>query len=290
MKRPLLALLLVALLALGATAPDSGAKKRRHQDARPNIVFVLTDDLSWNLIDERFAPHIVDLQRRGMTFDHYFVSDSLCCPSRSSIFTGLFPHDTQVFTNMPPFGGFAKFQAQGLDKRTFATALQPRGYATSMLGKYLNGYGDPSMNAFSAPIPPGWTDWHVSNVTGYPEFNYLLNDNGAYTRYGGRTGACGITGTPNNYGVDVLGSKAQSFIAQSKGKPFVMEIATFAPHAPYTPAPRNACDFPGLKQPRDPSFDTNNVNPPAIRSDLARSRRPTRATASGRSRSRRWTG
>jgi N-acetylglucosamine-6-sulfatase len=263
MKRPLLALLLVALLAFGATAPDSGAKKRRHQDARPNIVFVLTDDLSWNLIDERFAPHIVDLQRRGMTFDHYFVSDSLCCPSRSSIFTGLFPHDTQVFTNMPPFGGFAKFQAQGLDKRTFATALQPRGYATSMLGKYLNGYGDPSMNAFSAPIPSGWTDWHVSNVTGYPEFNYLLNDNGAYTRYGGRTGGCGITGTPNNYGVDVLGSKAQSFIAQSKGKPFVMEIATFAPHAPYTPAPRNACDFPGLKQPRDPSFDTNNVNPPA---------------------------
>jgi N-acetylglucosamine-6-sulfatase len=42
-----------------------------------------------------------------------------------------------------------------------------------------------------------------------------------------------------------------------------MEVATFAPHAPYTPAPRNACDFPGLKEPRDPSFDANNVNPPA---------------------------
>ena len=42
-----------------------------------------------------------------------------------------------------------------------------------------------------------------------------------------------------------------------------MEVATFAPHAPYTPAPRNANDFPGLKEPRDPSFNTNNVNPPA---------------------------
>ena len=263
MTRPFLALLLTAVVALGALAPESGAKKRRHQDKGPNIVFVLTDDLSWNLIDSRWAPHIVDLQRRGVTFDHYFVSDSLCCPSRTSIYTGLFPHDSGVFTNLPPFGGFSKFQAQGLDKRTFATAIQPRGYATSMLGKYLNGYGDPSMNPFSAPVPPGWTDWHVSNVTGYAEFNYLLNENGTYTQYGPRTGGCGMDGTPNNYGVDVLGAKAQSFIASAGKKPFVMEIATFAPHAPYTPAPRNACDFPGLKQPRDPSFDTNNVNPPA---------------------------
>src|SRR3954452_14723455 len=43
----------------------------------------------------------------------------------------------------------------GLAKPTFATAIQPRGYSTSMLGKSLNGYGDPAMNAFTAPIPPG---------------------------------------------------------------------------------------------------------------------------------------
>lgn len=43
----------------------------------------------------------------------------------------------------------------------------------------------------------------------------------------------------------------------------MVEAATFAPHKPYTPAPRNANDFPGLTEPRDPSFDTNNVNPPA---------------------------
>ena len=47
-----------------------------------------------------------------------------------------------------------------------------------MLGKYLNGYGDPKMKPATAPIPPGWSDWHVSNSTGYAEFNYLLNDNG----------------------------------------------------------------------------------------------------------------
>jgi N-acetylglucosamine-6-sulfatase len=255
---------LAAAIALGAATAGSSAKRHvAAAPAKPNIVFILTDDLSWNLVTPQFAPHIVQLQKRGETFNHYFVADSLCCPSRSSIFTGLFPHDTKVLTNLPPFGGYQKFQAEQLDKRTYAVALRSRGYRTSMLGKYLNGYGDPAMTAATAPVPPGWTDWHVSNVTGYAEFNYWLNDNGAFHQYGGPTGGCGATGQPDNYGVDVLNAYAQSFIAGSKRKPFAMEVATFAPHAPYTPAPRDACDFPGLTEPRDPSFDASNVNPPA---------------------------
>jgi N-acetylglucosamine-6-sulfatase len=191
------------------------------------------------------------------------VSDSLCCPSRSSIYTGLFPHDTKVLTNLPPFGGYQKFQSEQLDKRTYAVALQARGYQTSMLGKYLNGYGDPAMTTATAPVPPGWSDWHVSNVTGYGEFNYWLNDNGTFHLYGGSTGGCGVTTQPDNYGVDVLNAYARSFVTSSSGTPFAMEVSTFAPHRPYTPAPRNACDFPALTEPRDPSFDANNVNPPA---------------------------
>jgi N-acetylglucosamine-6-sulfatase len=221
--------------------------------ARPNIVFILTDDLSWNLINSRFAPHIVALQHQGETFSNYFVADSLCCPSRSTIFTGLFPHDTKVVTNVGPDGGFQKFQSEGLDKKTFAVALQHAGYSTSMLGKYLNGYGNPRMNAATAPIPPGWSDWHVSNNTGYREFNFLLNDNGAVNRYKGQ----------QKYGVDVVNSDAQSFIKRAGSHPFMVEVATFAPHSPFTPAPRNANDFPGLTEPRDPSFNTNNVDPPA---------------------------
>jgi N-acetylglucosamine-6-sulfatase len=219
---------------------------------QPNIVFILTDDLSWDLVTERFAPHLVALARRGVTFDRYFVADSLCCPSRSTIFTGRFPHNTKVVRNQPPAGGFQKFQAEHLDRKTFAVKLQAAGYATSMLGKYLNGYGDPMVPA-TAPIPPGWSDWHVSNSTGYQEFDFLLNDNGTVNTYRG----------PEHYGVDVLNEKAQSFITRHAARPFAIEIATFAPHAPYTPAPRNAADFPGLRAPRDPSFDRDNVNPPA---------------------------
>src|SRR5580692_4192926 len=72
--------------------------------SRPNIVFVLTDDLSTDLL--RYMPAVQAMQQDGLTFDDYFVSDSLCCPSRSSIFTGDFPHDTHVFGNSGPDGGF----------------------------------------------------------------------------------------------------------------------------------------------------------------------------------------
>ncbi len=262
MRRPkpatplvLFAVVLVAALLAACSSASGPPKPPPHVaagPAHPNIVFILTDDLSWNLVTPQIAPHIAALEKQGETFNHYFVADSLCCPSRSTIFTGLFPHDTKVATNVPPDGGFQKFQSEHLDRRTYAVALHDAGYATSMLGKYLNGSGDP-LNKHTAPVPPGWTDWHVSNSTGYAEFNYFLNDNGVFRKYTG----------PSNYGVDVLNSDAQSFIRRSAAKPFAVEVATFAPHQPFTPAPRNANDFPGLTEPRDPSFNVNNVNPPA---------------------------
>src|SRR3712207_1238291 len=75
-------------------------------------------------------------------------------------------------------GRVREVQARGHDAHTFAVALRRRGYATSMLGKYLNGYGDPTLATAAAPIPVGWSDWHVSNRSGYPEFDYDLDENG----------------------------------------------------------------------------------------------------------------
>ncbi len=249
-----LALVLAAAACALALATASHSPAARAAAAqRPKIVFILADDLSWDLVNPRFTPNIAALQRRGVTFSNYFVADSLCCPSRATIFTGLFPHDTKVLTNVGPHGGYQKFQSEHLDRQTFARALRSRGYLTSMLGKYLNGYGQPAMTSATAPIPPGWTDWHVSNNSGYAEFHYVLNDNGRVNSYGT---------APADYGVDVLNADAQSFIAQAGRRPFLLEVATFAPHAPYTPAPRNAGDFPGLTAPRDPSFDRNNSLPP----------------------------
>jgi N-acetylglucosamine-6-sulfatase len=252
----MLAVAVVALRGSGPSTPPTATVAGHH----PNIVFILTDDLSWNLVNHRFAPHIVALQQRGETFDHYFVADSLCCPSRSTIFTGDFPHDTKVLSNTAPLGGFAKFQKERLARRTYAVALHGRGYRTGMLGKYLNGYGDPAMTPVTAPKPRGWDDWHVSNLSGYQEFNYVLNDNGTPNAYGGPSAACKPSPPHDDYGVDVLARDALDFV--KRRTPFALEVATFAPHEPYTPAPRDACDFPGLHEPRDASFNAQNEHPP----------------------------
>jgi arylsulfatase A-like enzyme len=213
--------------------------------ARPNIVFVLTDDLSMDLI--RFMPQVQALKLRGMNFHNYFVSDSLCCPSRSSIFTGNFPHDTGVFTNTGPDGGIGAFYANQDEQYTFNAALQRAGYRTALMGKYLNGYLSNQSPIPSTLVPPGWNQWDVAGW-GYPEYNYNLDENGTLHHYGHR---------PQDYLTDVIARKGVKFINGSarSGKPFFLELATFAPHSPYTPAVQDARDFPDLKAPRPPDFN-----------------------------------
>ena len=220
---------------------------------RPNIVFVLTDDLSMDLL--RYMPQVQALATRGLTFDNYFVSDSLCCPSRASIFTGNFPHDTNVFDNVGVQGGFEAFYQRGEQTTSFNVALQRAGYRTALMGKYLNGYLEPSQS--TAPltyVPPGWTRWDVAGF-GYPEFNYLMNENGTIHHFGNR---------PSDYLTDVIARKGVRFVDKSAAshKPFFLELATFAPHRPYTPAPRNRHDFPELGAPHPPNFDVLPTHPP----------------------------
>ncbi|HVY54129.1 MAG TPA: sulfatase-like hydrolase/transferase, partial [Thermodesulfobacteriota bacterium] len=75
---------------------------------------------------------------------------------------------------------------------------------------------------------------------------YNLQEDGTLVHYGKK---------PEDYLTDVLSRLAKRFIKDSADTPFFIEVATFAPHAPYKPAPRDADAFPGLKAPRTPSFD-----------------------------------
>jgi N-acetylglucosamine-6-sulfatase len=226
--------------AAPAAAPTQSPPPPAHpaREGSPSIVFVLTDDLALNLLP--YMPHVLQMQRDGVTFANYFVTDSLCCPSRSSIFTGRYPHNTGIFTNTGRDGGYTAFVNRDLGRATFATALAAAGYRTAMLGKYLNGYRP------SDPVAPGWSFWAVAGGAGYRAFNYNLNQNGASVHYGDR---------PADYLTDVLSSLAQRFIKDSGTAPFFIEIATFAPHAPYVPAPRDAEAWPGLRAPRTAAFD-----------------------------------
>ena len=131
-------------------------------------MFVLTDDMSRDLV--RFMPHVLAMERHGLTFTNYFVSDSLCCPSRASIFAGDFPHDTHVWGNFGSTGGFQAFYRRGEEHHTFAVALRRAGYRTAMMGKYLNGYmqlaghlADGAVTDVPAAyVPPGWNRWDVA--------------------------------------------------------------------------------------------------------------------------------
>ncbi|MBO0850225.1 MAG: sulfatase [Pseudonocardia sp.] len=235
-----------------APAPTGVAGAKRGD--RPNIVFVLTDDLSNNLVP--YMPHVQALQRAGMSFTNYTVTDSLCCPSRASIFSGRYPHNTGVFTNEPPDGGWDVFHARGEEASTFATSLQKAGYRTGFMGKYMNRYPARGFPGSGGPyVPPGWSEWNGSD-NGYDGFNYDLNENGRLVHYGH---------APADYLTDVVGGKATAFIrsASAAHSPFMLEVATFAPHFPYTPAPRDREAFPGLTAPRGPAFDTLPATPPS---------------------------
>src|SRR5262249_24187727 len=98
---------------------------------------------------------------------------------------------------------------------------------------------------------PGWTDWAVAGK-GYSEFSYWLNHNGNLTFHGDR---------PSDYLVDVQSEMADKFIRNHDRSPFMIEIATFAPHHPYAPATRYLGKY-HEKAPRGPAFANVNANPP----------------------------
>ena len=228
-------------------SPAQGHRGAAAPDTRPNFVFVLTDDLSWNLVSH--MPHVRALERAGSTMSSYYVVDSLCCPSRAAIFTGQYPHDDGVFTNAGSDGGYGAYNRNANPPKSFAVALQDSGYRTAMMGKYLNGYSP------ADKIPPGWDRWNVTG-NGYREFNYTLNENGSLQYFGY---------SPKDYLTDVLSAKAGSFITSTAAakRPFMLEVATFAPHAPYTPAPRYQNAAAGVAYPKTAAWGRLPRNPPS---------------------------
>ncbi len=243
----LIVLLSVIMLIIGAVIP---ATPTRAAASQPNILFILTDDL--DLAEIAYMPKLKALLiEQGSSFSNYFVSVSLCCPSRSTTIRGQYSHNTGVETNGGSNGGFETAYRLGIENSTIATWLQAAGYRTGLFGKYLNGYPDTASLTY---IPPGWSDWN-SSVKGnpYSEYNYTLNENGKLAPYGH---------TAKDYGTDVYAQKAVNFIQQSvhDKKPFFVYLAVYAPHQPATPAPRDANLFPNAQAPRTPNYDEKDVS------------------------------
>jgi N-acetylglucosamine-6-sulfatase len=232
-----LAMAVAVLLAL-TLAPQAASAGTVAEPKRPNIIFFLVDDMSADLLP--YMDTVRSLAHGGTTFTDYYVSDSLCCPSRASMLTGLFPHNTGVRTNQGyDRGGYRAFKKH--EGRTYAASLDQAGYRTGYLGKYINEY--PVDNGYR--VPAGWDEWHVAAHGGYNEYKYRL------TRYVKERsgGARPIDRSDGTYLVDELGQRAVGFIKRSReyapGEPFFLQVSPFAPH--------NRVDLkPGDKEPRFP--------------------------------------
>ena len=220
-----------------AAAPDRTVPPRR-----PNIVFVLMDDFSLDLLPTMRSARM--MARRGASYDNAFVVDSLCCVSRSATFTGQYPHQTGVLTNtsnLPnrhgPLGGWRAFATHGNQPRTFAVGLQESGYLTGYIGKYLNGYEVRSRRQLLPQVPPGWSDFRAIFGTAYDGWDFQ----GTRTTSKGTTVPRSWPAPPPSasrktrdraYAGTVIGSLAMKFLRQRRGdpRPFFLQVAPYAPH------------------------------------------------------------
>lgn len=244
-----LILVLSACLPVSTSTPEPVIQVLP-KSQRPNIIFILADDMEVTALD--FMPLTMELLGdHGAQFTHFYVNNSLCCPSRATILRGQYMHNTQITGNKLPTGGFDKFRDLGLEASTFPVWLQQAGYSTALFGKYLNEYPGSSEPTY---IPPGWTEWVVPAAGNpYRNFNYTFNENGVLVSYGQN---------PEDYATDVISRKSQDFIARkaAAGTPFFAFISVFAPHTPSAPAPRHEGMYQTLELPRPPSFDEADIS------------------------------
>ena len=207
---------LAAVILLGtflspSSSPLSAPEATAAVVARPNVILFLTDDQA--LRDMRALPAVRRLiGQQGTTFTRAFSSYPLCCPARATLLTGQYAHNHGVMGNNPPDGGFPAFR----DAEALPVWLQRAGYNTLMLGKYLNGYGEPGAERY---IPPGWTHWEVPTGNIYKYLSQTVNKNGRILQR---------TGYHTDYVRERAGDLVQKYAAG--GKPFFLEVGFLAPH------------------------------------------------------------
>jgi N-acetylglucosamine-6-sulfatase len=208
---------------------------------RPNIVFVLMDDFSMDLLPTMRSA--AAMLRDGASYPHAFVTDSLCCVSRTSIFTGQYPHQTGVRINTPssldpshPLGGYEAFQAYGNGERTFAGNLQRAGYTTGFVGKFLNRYEYTPGGDVPEP-PPGWSDFNTLFGSAYDGWGFWRTyvEDGVVDVRRYRIPSVDASSEQKDrlYAGSVTQRVALDFIQEHRSdhRPWFLEVAPYAPHS-----------------------------------------------------------
>src|SRR5215217_7237296 len=194
-------LLIAGCSGSGLSQAETSQREEAESPAdRPNIIFVIADDLDFASAQK--MPEIDSLLvQEGLSFENAFVSHPVCCPSRSTILTGLYDHNHNVLSNIFPSGGFKKFVSEGHEENSIAVRLQEEGYRTGFFGKYLNGYpGDDPTH-----VPPGWDEWY-GKLNEQKLYDYQINENGEVVSYGNET---------EDFFTDVLSGQPTDFVGRA---------------------------------------------------------------------------
>ncbi len=281
-----------------AASPASASKQRNAllpAGQQPNFVVIQTDDQTLDQLYATYTPPggapipampntLASIAAKGITFNRYYVSYPLCCPSRVSLLTGRYAHNHNDRGNVPPNGGFTGFATRQAYSHNLATWLQGAGYRTIHIGKFLNGYGDEPFDD-GKTVPPGWNAWHsvLKADTNHYFYGYTLNDNGQLdgpigdpgnwdTReYGVRDDfGCPfapLNGQPCLYATDVFTRIAsEEMLGTPATQPFYLQLDYTAPHGDFRrpagpePATRHYDSFSGAPYPHGPSQGLNEGN------------------------------
>jgi arylsulfatase A-like enzyme len=198
---PRVAVLAVAPLVL--TSTYLGAPRRAA--AAPNVLVIVTDDQ--RAADTMFVmPKTRHYFRRdGVRYANGFSVTPLCCPSRSTILTGRYAHNTGVHRNVLP---------ADLDVTTFfARLLQRAGYRTGLVGKLLNSWP-------ATKTPPYFDRWALG---GTPYLDPTFNVNGTIESIRGYT-----TRVLTRFSLRFLRRFEKADLA-----PWLLYVAPHAPHHPW---------------------------------------------------------
>jgi len=212
-------LLMALLIGFTFNLPTAAIQQRK-----PNIVFILADDLGYGDVGPYGqklikTPNIDRLAAEGMKFTQAYGGGAVCAPSRSVLMTGLHTGHTPVRAN----AGTIPLLPEDL---TVAEVLKSAGYKSGIFGKW--GLGDAGSDG--APAKQGFDEsfgylHQIHAHTYYPEF--LWKNDRKYPLPGN------LNGKQEQYSADLIASEALQFIRRHKSEPFFLYAAFTLPHGAY---------------------------------------------------------
>jgi arylsulfatase A len=204
-----------------------GPQKKAEDPQKPNIVYILADDLGYGDLScygqTHFqTPNIDKMASEGMLFTQHYAGTAVCAPSRSSLMTG-------QTTGHTPIRGNKEVKPEGqwpIPDSTFTVAemLKQAGYVTGGFGKWGLGYpgseGEPNKQGFDEFY--GYNCQRLAHNY-YPSY---LWDNQQKVMLDGNTGD-----KFGEYAADMIHQRALQFIEKNKDKPFFLYYPSTIPHA-----------------------------------------------------------